>query len=84
VVSRPDFPSVEAGFVGYHAAQTLSRLACGRADLVVVNPTEHFLYLPLLPEFAVGLLEPGRVTVSVRQTRPGVRARSSVKWTGLT
>lgn len=64
---------VGAGFAGYHAARTLSRLARGRAEITVVNPTDYFLYLPLLPEVATGILEPRRVAVSIPQTLPGVR-----------
>jgi NADH dehydrogenase len=63
---------VGAGFAGYYAARTLSRLANGRADVVLINPTDYFLYLPLLTEVAVGLLEPRRVTVSVPDTLPDV------------
>jgi NADH dehydrogenase len=64
---------VGAGFAGYHAARSLSRLARGRADIAVVNPTDYFLYLPLLPEVAAGVIEPRRITVSLPQTLPGVR-----------
>jgi NADH dehydrogenase len=70
---RPRIVIVGAGFAGYHAARTLSGLARGRAEIVVVNPTDYFLYLPLLPEVAAGLLEPRRVTVSLPATLPGVR-----------
>ncbi len=70
---RPRIVIVGAGFAGYHAAHTLSRLARGRAEITVVNPTDYFLYLPLLPEVSVGLIEPRRVTVSVPETLPGVR-----------
>jgi NADH dehydrogenase len=72
-VTRPRILSVGAGFAGYHAARTLSRLAHGSADVVVINPTDYFLYVPLLPEVAVGLLEPRRVAVSVPETLPDVR-----------
>jgi NADH dehydrogenase len=64
---------VGAGFAGYQAARTLSRLARGRAELVLINPTDYFLYVPLLPEVAAGLLEPRRVTVSLPATLRGVR-----------
>ncbi len=70
---RPRIVIVGAGFAGYHAAHMLSRLARGRAEITVVNPTDYFLYLPLLPEVSVGLIEPRRVTVSVPETLPGVR-----------
>jgi NADH dehydrogenase len=72
-MSRPRIVIVGAGFAGYHAARTLSRLARGRAEIVVLNPTDYFLYLPLLPEVAVGLIEPRRVAVSIPATLSGVR-----------
>src|SRR5690348_14030684 len=72
-MARPRIVIVGAGFAGYHAARTLSRLARGRADIVVLNPTDYSLYLPLLPEVAAGLIEPRRITVSIPQTLPGVR-----------
>jgi NADH:ubiquinone reductase (H+-translocating) len=72
-MSRPRILIVGAGFAGYHAARTLTRLARGRADITVINPTDYFLYLPLLPEVSVGLLEPRRVTVSLAETLPDVR-----------
>jgi NADH dehydrogenase len=64
---------VGAGFAGYHAARTLCRLARGRANIIIVNPTDYFLYLPLLPEVAVGLIDPRCTTVSLPQTLPEVR-----------
>ncbi|WP_407111788.1 FAD-dependent oxidoreductase [Streptomyces sp. DSM 116494] len=64
---------VGAGFAGYRTAQTLSRLARGRAEIVLLNPTDYFLYLPLLPQVAAGILEPRRVTVSLSGTLPHVR-----------
>jgi NADH dehydrogenase len=72
-LARPRILIVGAGFAGYHAARSLLRLAGGRADVVIINPTDYFLYVPLLPEVAVGLLEPRRVTVSVPDTLPDAR-----------
>ena len=43
---------VGAGFAGYHAAKTLCRRLRGAAEVILVNPTDYFLYLPLLPEVA--------------------------------
>ncbi|AWT46350.1 MULTISPECIES: NAD(P)/FAD-dependent oxidoreductase [Streptomyces] len=72
-MSRPRIVIVGAGFAGYRTARTLARLARGRADITVLNPTGYFLYLPLLPQVAAGLLEPRRVTISLSGTLPQVR-----------
>ena len=72
-MARPRIVIVGAGFAGFETARTLSRLSRGAADIVLVNPTDYFLYLPLLPEVATGILEPRRVTVSLAATLPGVR-----------
>jgi NADH:ubiquinone reductase (H+-translocating) len=39
----------------------------------LVNRTDYFLYLPLLPEVAAAVVDPRRVTVSIPGTLPGVR-----------
>jgi NADH dehydrogenase len=72
-MARPTVVIVGAGFAGYHAARTLSRLARGCADIVLLNPTDYFLYVPLLPEVAAALIDPRRIAVSVPETLPGVR-----------
>jgi NADH dehydrogenase len=72
-MARPRIVIVGAGFAGFTAARKLARLSRGSAEIVVVNPTDYFLYLPLLPEVAAGILEPRRVTVSLTATLPGVR-----------
>jgi NADH dehydrogenase len=65
---------VGGGFAGYHAARALSRaLLDSAAEIVLINPTDYFLYLPLLPEVAAAILDPRRVTVSLPATLPGVR-----------
>ncbi|MDH2390723.1 NAD(P)/FAD-dependent oxidoreductase [Streptomyces sp. HNM0663] len=64
---------VGAGFAGYQAARTLSRRMRDRADVILLNPTDYFLYLPLLPQTAAGILEPRRITVSLTGTLPRVR-----------
>ena len=72
-MARPRIVIVGAGFAGYTAARKLARLSRGGAEIVLVNPTDYFLYLPLLPEVAAAILEPRRVTVSLAATLPGVR-----------
>ncbi|MFJ3443764.1 FAD-dependent oxidoreductase [Streptomyces sp. NPDC086081] len=72
-MSRPRILVVGAGFAGYRTARTLSRITRGRARITLLNPTDYFLYLPLLPQVAAGILEPRRVTVSLSDTLRGVR-----------
>jgi NADH dehydrogenase len=72
-MTKPRVLIVGAGFAGYHAAKNLSRIAAGRAEIILLNSTDYFLYLPLLPEVAAGVLEPTRVSVSLAGTLPGVR-----------
>src|SRR5258707_11801528 len=72
-MTRPKIVIVGAGFAGYQTARELCRLGRGRADVVLVNPTDYFLYLPLLPEVAAGLLDPRDITVSLPGTLPEAR-----------
>lgn len=72
-MTRPRIVIVGAGFAGFHAARRLARRARGAADIVLVNPTDYFLYLPLLPEVAGGVLDPRRVAVPLADTLPGVQ-----------
>jgi NADH dehydrogenase len=72
-MARPRIVIVGAGFAGFTAARRLSKLSGGSADIVIINPTDYFLYLPLLPEVSAGILEPRRVTVSLASALPGVR-----------
>jgi len=72
-MSGPGIVVVGAGFAGYQAARKLSRLSRGAAEIVLVNPTDYFLYVPLLPEVAAGILDPRRVCVSLSRTLPGVK-----------
>ncbi|MER5945593.1 NAD(P)/FAD-dependent oxidoreductase [Streptomyces sp. NPDC001904] len=64
---------VGAGFAGYRAARVLTRVARRAAEVTLLNPTDYFLYLPLLPQVAAGTLEPRRVTVSLSGTLPRAR-----------
>jgi NADH:quinone reductase (non-electrogenic) len=72
-MARPRIVIIGAGFAGFQAARTLSRISRGAAEIIIINPTDYFLYLPLLPEVATGILEPRRVSVSLTAALPGVR-----------
>src|SRR2546430_3991892 len=70
-MGRPRVLVIGAGFAGYHCLRALhARLPADAAELTVVNPTDHMLYVPLLPEVAGGALEPRRVAVSLRTKVP--------------
>lgn len=56
---------VGAGFAGYHAARELSRLVGDTTEIVVINSADYFLYLPLMPQVASGLVEPRHICVSL-------------------
>jgi NADH dehydrogenase len=61
---------VGAGFAGFNAARELSRLSGAATEIVVINSTDYFLYLPLMPQVAGALLEPRHLCVSLpRQLR---------------
>lgn len=64
---------VGAGFGGFHAARRLRGLVGGSAEIVLVSSTDYFLYLPLLPQVASGMLDPRRVAVPLSRKLPGVR-----------
>ena len=64
---------VGAGFAGFHAARTLSRRMPRGVEITLLNPTDYFLYVPLLPEVAGGVVEPRRITVSLTTALPRVR-----------
>jgi NADH:ubiquinone reductase (H+-translocating) len=65
---------VGGGFAGYHAAKRLAKeMTPEEAEIILVNPTDYFLYLPLLPEVASGILDPRPISISLPATLPSVR-----------
>ncbi|MEU8660762.1 NAD(P)/FAD-dependent oxidoreductase [Actinoplanes philippinensis] len=72
-MARPRIVIVGAGFAGYETARHLLRRSRGAAEVVLLNPTDYFLYLPLLPEVAGGVLDPRRITVPLADTLAGAR-----------
>ncbi|WP_234027842.1 NAD(P)/FAD-dependent oxidoreductase [Pseudonocardia dioxanivorans] len=66
---RPRIVVIGGGFAGFAAAKGLTaRLP--DAEVVVVSSTDYFLYLPLLPEVATGVLDPRRVSVPLSTALP--------------
>jgi NADH dehydrogenase len=55
---------VGAGFAGYNAARELSSIG-GTTEIVVINSTDYFLYLPLMPQVSGGRVEPGHICASL-------------------
>ena len=64
---------VGAGFAGYNAARELSRLADASIEITVINSTDYFLYLPLLPQVGAGLVEPRHICISLLSKMPRAR-----------
>ena len=64
---------VGAGFAGFNAARELSSLVGATTELVVINSTDYFLYLPLMPQVTGGLVEPRHVCVSLPRRLPKAR-----------
>ena len=56
---------VGAGFAGFHAARELTRRIGRGTEIVVINSTDYFLYLPLMPQVTGGLVEPRHIRASL-------------------
>lgn len=65
---------VGGGFAGVNAARSLRRaLPEPSAEVILINPNDYSLYLPLLPDVAAGVLDPRRLTAPLSGAAPGVR-----------
>lgn len=65
---------IGGGFAGYHTAKQLAKnVDPGEIEIVLVNPTDYFLYVPLLPEVASGILDPRAITISLPGTLSNIR-----------
>jgi NADH dehydrogenase len=71
--TQPRVIIVGAGFAGYQAARRMRRLLHDKAEIVVINSTDYFLYIPLLPEVAAGVLNPRHVAIPLSAGLQGVR-----------
>jgi NADH dehydrogenase len=56
---------VGAGFAGFNAAREVLRLLGSSSEIMVINSTDYFLYLPLMPQVTGGLVEPAHIRVSL-------------------
>ena len=70
---KPVVVIVGAGFAGFNAARELSRLVGASTEIVVINSTDYFLYLPLMPQVTGELIAEEHLRVSLpgrlRKTR---------------
>lgn len=65
---------VGGGFAGHSTVSNLLRnVSTDEAEIVLIDLTDYFLYLPLLPEVASGILDPRSVAMSLPDAFPGVR-----------
>jgi NADH dehydrogenase len=68
---RPNTPRiviVGGGFGGFFAARTLARkLKRGEAEVTLVSDADGMLYQPLLPDIAVGALDPRIASIPLRE-----------------
>jgi len=84
---------VGAGFAGFNATRELARLMGGSTEITVINSTDYFLYLPLMPQVTGYLVEPSHIRVSLPSRRRKARfvlgtvshvdpRQKTVSWTG--
>jgi NADH:ubiquinone reductase (H+-translocating) len=84
---------VGAGFAGFNAARELYRRIGATTEITVINSTDYFLYLPLMPQVTGGLIEPGHIQVPLASRLRKVRfvlgtvdhvdtKQKTVSWTG--
>lgn len=67
-MNRPRILVVGGGFAGMECAHRLERrLSPDEAEITLVSPWSHQLYLPLLPHVAAGVLTPQAVAVALRR-----------------
>ena len=65
---------VGGGFGGYFAVRSLRRTLRGiSAQVTLISDTDGMLYQPLLPDVAVGALDPRSVAIPLNKTLPGAR-----------
>ncbi len=68
--TRPRVVVIGSGFAGFFAAR---RLLKADVDLTVLSASDGMLYAPLLPDVAVGAVDPRSVVVPLASTLPGAK-----------
>src|SRR5262249_191585 len=71
--SRPRIVIAGGGFAGFHAHLRRGRLKKGKLDVVLINPMDYFLSLPLLPEVTAGILDLRAIAAPLASTCKHVR-----------
>lgn len=68
---------VGGGFAGVKCARTLrKRVSANTYEIVLFSQENNMVFYPLLAEVAGAAIDPGAVTVPLRQMLPGVRCRT--------
>lgn len=70
VSDRSGVVVIGSGFGGFFAARRFRRL---QVDVTMLAATDSFLYAPLLPDVAVGTVDPRSVLIPLASTLPGTR-----------
>jgi NADH dehydrogenase len=74
--SPPRIVILGAGYAGAYCAQALERrLVNAKADVVLIDRNNYFVFTPLLVEAGVGALEPRHTVVSIRNFLRSTRFR---------
>ena len=63
---QPRIVILGGGFAGAYCARALARRTRGRAETLVIDRNNFFVFYPLLVEAGTGSLEPRHVVVSIR------------------
>ncbi|WP_424933895.1 FAD-dependent oxidoreductase [Amaricoccus macauensis] len=74
---KPRILILGGGFAGMFAAKELSKTLGDRADLELINGTNHFVFQPLLPEVAAGSITTRDAIAPLRLLLPNVKIRQA-------
>ena len=72
---KPRVLIIGGGFAGAFAARNLQRRLGDAAEIELINDTNYFVFQPLLPEVAAGIIAASDAVTPLRVMLPGVRVR---------